>query len=350
MKNIIIGSVVVLAILLGILFFLPSKKEKNKEADLNNLEKQMTPQYPEGILFDETIAGKSFYDDKSSQLYKDDTFMSYEDVIENAERGKINLVWELWKLRGKCPSDYMPSQCNMLILSLIEKNYPPPGGDKLAAIFKGYVEYEKGMQELDLGSKDKTLTFEEKYELVKKKRREIFKDEKDVELVFGLEEAKVNFIQSSNNFLEDNKGKTGDEKVKLYEKLKKETYGRYYDAVKEREDDYQSYQTELFLREEDLNKLSASEKETKIKSLEIKIFGKETAAKIAKGREELAKENEKINQYEAKEKEFLSMNSGISDKEKMEKLKKMRVELLGEEGAELYETRKEVEKLFGDTN
>ncbi len=345
MKKILLISLPILILIAAYFLFKRSNSTSQVEG-LGGLDKQMNPDYKNEPLFDEKIHGRSFYEDQAGEIYKDEQFLSYEEIMRRVETGRMNLVWELWSLRRQCPTDYSPSQCNMLILAMIEKNFPPPGGPKLMSLFKNYAEYEKEAREIQLSQKDSVTPFDERYEMIKKKRREIFKDERDIELVFGLEESKVNFIQKSQKFIEDTKNKSGDERVKGYYKLREETYGKFHEGVKEREDKFDVYQTEVFLRNNDLAKLSESEKNGKLKEMEIRIFGKEAAAKIAKGREEIAAENQKVANYESKEKEFLSMNAGISEKEKQEKLKKLRVELLGEIGAELYTKQKEIEALY----
>ncbi|MCC7004299.1 hypothetical protein IT397_00015, partial [Candidatus Nomurabacteria bacterium] len=225
MKKILLITIPILMI--GILYFMLNSTKKKADSDLGGLDKQMNPDYKNEPLFDEKIYGKSFYEEKAGEIYKDDGFLSYEEIVKRVESGRMNLVWELWSLRRQCPPDYSPSQCNMLILAMIEKNFSPPGGTKLANLFKGYVEYEKEARELQLSQKDSVTPFAERYEMIKKKRREVFKDERDIEFVFGLEESKVDFIQKSQKFLEETKNKSGEERVKGYNKLKEETYGQY---------------------------------------------------------------------------------------------------------------------------
>jgi len=53
----------------------------------------------------------------------------------------------------------------------------------------------------------------------------------------------------------------------------------------------------------------------------------------------------KISDYEKQEKEFLSQNSSLSEKEKKEKLDAIRVKTLGQEEADSYASRKEFERL-----
>lgn len=337
-KFIIIGSGLLVALLV-ILWLIPTGSTKKgtmeKDSAGNN-----SVSGSDGKLFDEAKGGKElFYEEQASEIYKDDKFLTYEEVIEKASSGRLNLVWELWTLRKKCPADYTPAQCNSLVLALIEKNFPPPGGTHLVGIFKNYIEYENEARKIEMGSKEKALSFEERYELLRKKRRDIFKEE-DVKLVFGYEEAKVNFIEASQKLLEKLKNKSGDEKVREYEKTKKQVYGGYYDAVKEKEEKFDDYQTELFLRDADLKKLNPQEREAKTKEIEVKIFGKETAERMAKGREEFAREEELIQSYKQKETEFLANNSSLPQKEKEERLKKIRVGSARRTGtAEFYDSR-----------
>ena len=80
------------------------------------------------------------------------------------------------------------------------------------------------------------------------------------------------------------------------------------------------------------------------RAIQEKYFGKDGADRIQKSIEEASKEEKKIQDYEKKEAEFLSQNSGINLKEKEEKLREIRINILGKEEADAYARRKELEE------
>ncbi len=111
-----------------------------------------------------------------------------------------------------------------------------------------------------------------------------------------------------------------------------------------REDSFDHYQTEILLREKELAGLNGDDKEKKLASLQTKYFGKDGAERIAAANKEIAAQNKKIADYEKAEREFLSSNNGISEKDKEQKLKELRVKMLGEEDAESYARQKQYEE------
>lgn len=275
-----------------------------------------------------------------------DMNLDYNEFMDDIKSGKRNFVWEIWALRKKCPKNYTFDQCNNHILSVIEKKFSSPEKEELKRIFSSYFKYEMEMREI--GLEKPQGTFSERYAETKRKRREIFGEE-DAKLVFGMEEAKIDFSEAASNFLKEGSKKlTGKEKVEKYNALKREIYGDYYDAMVSREDKFQNYQTEMNFMEEDFKNLSEEERTNRMRAIQIKHFGKEEVERMlaeAKKEEDLRLEREnKIKSYETKEQEFLSQNKDLSSEEIEEKLKEIRVEMLGEEEAENYILKKNLEK------
>lgn len=276
---------------------------------------------------------------ESSVLMQDQS-VSYGEFIDRLKNGEINFVWELWAMRAKCPEDQTPDACDASILSFISKRYSSPEKEKLVELFKKYFQYEAEMREAGPPS---SSDFQQKYDYFKKKRREVL-GKNDAELIFGMEEAQVDFLPLSHRMIAASKGMSGDERVKQYETLKKTTYGPYYDSIVKREDKFANYQTELSLREDDLKKLSDSERRARTTAMQERYFGKDAAAQIAKAEAEEAAEQKRLSDYEAKEKEFLTANAGLSDADKAARLKEIRVQMLGQEESDAYERRRQFEE------
>jgi hypothetical protein len=329
-----------LAIVLLVIIFIYTKQSPQKEmnngqsinSDIKNLNESETSK-----LFPMGVPGEF---GESSSVLDSEVLLNYSEFSDKLKTGEINFVWEVWKLRRLCPEDYKPDQCNEIILSHIDKSYSPPDNELLKKLFKDYFRYEMALREYEISD---SLKFEEKYELLKKKRREVFKEENS-KLVFGMEEATVEFLNSQKDFLESTKKLSGDEKVKVYEDLKKKTLGSYFENITKREDPYNNYQTELSLRESELSKLSTDDKNAILQKTQFKYFGKEGVEKLQKVQEEIAKEEKKISDYEKKAEEFLSQNASLPNKEKEEKLNALRIKMLGEEDAGAYNRRKELEE------
>ncbi len=331
----------IFAVILFIIIFIYTKQTSHNEmknSQTNNPDLQNLSESDTSKLFPMGVPGE--FGDGSSVL-DSEVLLNYSVFSDMLRTGEINFVWEVWKLRRLCPEDYKPDQCNEIILSHIDKSYSPPDNELLKKLFKDYFRYEVALREFEISD---SLKFEDKYELLKKKRREVFKEENS-KLVFGMEEATVEFLNLQKDFLESTKKLSGDEKVKSYEELKKKTLGSYYENITKREDPYNNYQTELSLRESELSKLSVEDKNSILQKTQLKYFGKEGVEKLLKVQEEIAKEEKKIHDYEKKAEEFLSQNVSLSAKEKEEKLNDLRIKMLGEEDAGAYSRRKEFEEL-----
>ncbi len=336
-KNLLVIGGVLLIVSSLVYFFLKSKDSKvsnttGVESELDKLSnEEVSKIFPMGIP-------SEFGEDDS--VLDSENLLNFSEFTDKLKSGEINFVWEVWKLRRLCPDDFKPDQCNDVILKHIDKSYTPPDNEQLKSLFKDYFRYEVAIRELEIPPTNK---FEEKYEIIKKKRQEILRDENS-KLIFGMEEAKVDFLNQEREFLESSKKLSGDERVKNYEALKKKTYGSYYENMKSREDTFSNYQTEISLREDELKKLSPEAQSTQTRAIQEKYFGKEGADRIQKSIDEASREEKKIQEYEKKASEFLSQNSGISSKEKDDKLQEIRVNLLGKEEADAYIRRKELEE------
>ncbi|MBL8021400.1 MAG: lipase [Leptospirales bacterium] len=321
MKNkFVLAGIVAALLVIGIIFLLrsPGKESGNK---------------PFFEMFSGSGSGEQ-------SILMQDQSPAFGEFIDQLKNGKVNFVWELWAMRAECKEDMTPDACDASILKFIDERYTSPEREKLKELFTKYFKYEATMRETAIPS---DLSFVEKYNLVKKKRREILGND-DAELVFGMEESQVEFLDVGPKLIAATKNLSGDERVKQYNALKKNTLGSYYDAVVAREDKYQNYETEIELRNADLMKLPEAERRSRTLALQEQYFGKEAAEKIAQAQAEEAAEQKKLADYQAKEKEFLAQNASLNDAQKKEKLLELRIQMLGKEEAEAYERRQQFEQ------
>ncbi|MDF3820599.1 lipase secretion chaperone [Leptospira sp. 96542] len=332
-RNIIILLSIVFCVFIGLYFFNSDKNEtsqmdNNKES--NSIEERISP----------LGMGDGFWDEAISP-FREEEPKPYLEILEDLKTGKINFVWEVWAMRRKCNPDYTPDQCNQTILAYIDSEYASPDKEKLKELFVSYFKYEEEYRKWEQPT---DLSFNDLYEKIKQKRREILKENAD--LIFGMEESQVSFLEGSQNIIKETSNLSGDERVKKYQDFKQKTYGPYYKAMVTREDNFQNYETEKLLREKELNNLSQLEEREKfVNKLETKYFGKEKADAMAADRKRERLAVESIQNYESKEKEFLRLNPSMNETEKMNKLKELRIKILGsEEEADAYIRRKNIEE------
>lgn len=334
-KKITLIAILFILFFLGLLFFL--KQNDSNELTKNNLS-------PEEQMVSDRISpfgnGEGFWDEAISP-FREDRTKPYLELLDDLKSGKINFVWEVWALRRKCKSDFTPDQCNATILAYIDAEYESPDREKVKDLFVSYFRYEEEYRKWEQPT---DLPFMELYEKIKSKRREILSDKAD--LIFGMEEAQVSFLEGTNNFLKQTTSVPAELRVKQFEEFKKKTYGNYYDSLVSREDKFDHYQMEMSLREKEFSNISdPKEKEKYLFKVESKYFGKEKAENLANERKKEAKLWESVSVYETKEKEFLKENPGLSSAEQEKKLKELRIQILGsEEEADAYLRRKNIEE------
>ncbi|TGL87665.1 lipase [Leptospira congkakensis] len=333
-KKIIIIIVIVFIFLLGILYFLKQDSSSQSKQSLS----------PEEQMAMERISplgtGEGFWDEAISP-FREDRTKPYLELLDELKSGKINFVWEVWALRRKCKAEYTPDQCNATIIAYIEAEYESPDKEKVKDLFLSYFRYEEEYRKWEQPT---DLSFVELYEKIKAKRRDVLNDKAD--LIFGMEESQVSFLEGSQNFIKQSANLPAEQRVKQFEDLKKKTYGTYYDALVSREDKFDHYQVEMSLRDKEYNAISdPKEKEKYLNRIETKYFGKERAANLAEERAKESKFQESISKYESKEKEFLRENASLSASEKEKRLKEIRIQFLGsEEEADAYIRRKNIEE------
>lgn len=334
-KKIIIIVVLFLIFFLGLLFFLKQDSSTNQSKSSLSPEEQMAMERisPLGT-------GEGFWEEAISP-FREDKAKPYLELLDDLKSGRVNFVWEVWALRRKCKAEYTPDQCNATILAYIDSEYESPDKEKVKDLFLAYFRYEEEYRKWEQPT---DLSFVELYEKIKAKRRDVLEDKAD--LIFGMEESQVSFLEGSQNFIKQSANLPAEQRVKQFEDLKKKTYGTYYDSLVSREDKFDHYQLEMSLREKEFSAISdPKEKEKYLNRIETKYFGKERAANLAEERAKETKFKESISKYESKEKDFLRDNANLSATEKEKKLKDLRIQFLGsEEEADAYVRRKNIEE------
>ncbi|MFB5652272.1 lipase secretion chaperone [Leptospira wolffii] len=276
----------------------------------------------------------------SRELYKDGEWLTYEEILKYAASGELDLVSSLWELRRKCPKDYSPEQCNDLVKAFLHEQYPGPDGERLLGLFRRYLDYETVLREFE---QPRGKDPEEIYEMIKKKRRELF-SEQDAKLIFGLEEAEKEYQFGYNQFLSETKNLSGDQKLARYEEYRKGVYGNYYNTINKREPKFNKYETEMFFKENDLNKLSASDRDPKVRAIREKYFGKDGADRIEKVYKEIEATKAKEAETDREEQAWLKANPNAKADEKEKALSAIRTRILGAEEGEQYGRRKALEE------
>lgn len=268
-------------------------------------------------------------------IFSEGITLTYDQLMDMARRGEINLVSELWRMRRKCPEDMERYQCNLLLRQYIMDNFSPPDNERLAELLTKYLKYEEEMSAFRV---PENTSLAEQYELIRQKRRELFSND-EARLVFGLEEAKYDFSRAFQDFREETKGMSGDERVAAYENLRKEVYGDYYEAMMKRQEPFQAFEVEKDLRNDEWAEMGSEAQIAETRALREKYFGPEGAERMAEVDTMLAEEAEQNEALRKAEEDFLRNNPELSAEEKEKRLHDIRVQHLGEDAAAAYERR-----------
>lgn len=332
--NIIIIGIVSLALLIGLgfLFSMLFGDKSNQSVQLPDHEFEN---------WNESYEFPSDSRQQSLSMFDENIEIGFDELVKLARTGKISLVSELWRMRRKCPPTMERFECNSLLRQYLLEKFPEPGNKKLADLFVKYLKYEEEMAEYYIPG---NLTLEERYERIRSKRRKFFGDG-DASLLFGLEESKYDFTVSLKKFKTDNSDLSGDEKIAAYEKMKKQVYGDYYDAVVAKEPAFIRFQTEVSLRDNDFNKLNETGKSLLTRELRVKYFGDEAAKRMEKVDGFLANERASEEALRKAETKLLKDNPELTGAKKDQKLKELRIKHLGsEEAANAWDRRQKLMK------
>ncbi len=332
--------------------FWPDSEEKRKLRQLEDqARKAALAANPESGEYREFI-------EQNRRLFTEENMYSFSQLMELARTGRISLVSELWRLRTKCgvAAGDLPDgsgraapqmnfdECNIRIENFLREQYPAPDNEKIIALFRSYLRYEDAMRHFNI---PENLSPTERYDYIKKKRREFF-SEADAQLIFGFEEARMAAQDALNEFVKSSTDMPAEQRVKKYYELRKSTLGEYNAAFTETEPAYTRYETELMLRGDEMQRKGNSAAETQ--ALRERYFGAAAAQRMAQVEKEIREERARIDSYEAAAEKFRRENSGLTEAERREKLRQLRIEMLGKEEAEAYERRMQYEEYLRSNN
>ncbi|EMJ95496.1 lipase secretion chaperone [Leptospira alstonii] len=326
------------AILIALIWFVfLSEKSAGSESVLGNSDAEFTLQRSES---GEWILNQAIVDTSRKIFDENGNWLSFDDLIQYASTGEVNLVSELWALRRQCPESAGYEQCNEIIRAFIADHYSGKDAEYLMKLFSGYLRYETTMKEFELPDK---LSRTEKYELVKKKRKEFFSDN-DAKLIFGMEDAEETYRESLSGFLKDTESLNGEQRMQRYEEFRKNVYGGYYNTLRKREPKYNTYETEMFLRENELERMSLSDRNGKTRNIREKYFGKDGADRMEAVYKEADEKEKKEKQTAQEEANWSGKNPNVRGDAKERALMEIRTKNLGKEEAEEYSRRLKYEE------
>jgi hypothetical protein len=194
--------------------------------------------------------------------------LSWEELLESIQLGKISLILELNELRENCKENSTIKECNQFVLKEIKNNTKDDVSKKLQDLYSKYFLFEDFIESLD----DEDLDVE----FVKQKRSKFFSNQESI-ILFQLEDSLNEFEEKVSEIFNSDDKLTADQKLKKYKNLKKQIYGKMHDAIVSREDPYSRYMLELRIREDEINQLPEEEANIFIQKLQVKHLGQEGA-------------------------------------------------------------------------
>lgn len=254
-------------------------------------------------------------------------------VLAAVRAGKISLPHELTRFRAKCSEPENGEKCDAEIRAYLEE-FAEPDRSELVRLFKAFRSFENEMRAFGAASPELArLTPEEKYALLKKKRREILGADA-ADLLFGLEEANHDYQKlihqiSSGEFA----SMLPDDRLRSLEKSRRRIFGAYYETLTERETSDSRLGLELLVRETDVAQLPAGERGRIVHALRVKYLGEERALKIKAAEEteqnRTASQNARLEKFLALEKEIQSQIS-MSDEERRNRVEAARRDIFSD--------------------
>ncbi|MBI3396199.1 MAG: hypothetical protein HY042_10225 [Spirochaetia bacterium] len=267
--------------------------------------------------------------------------VAYPELMKQVKEGRLNLVWEFWHMRRMCPRGLEYDGCNNMIRTYFDKKFAPPANQKLKELFDRFLAYEAAVRDAPLPS---AADLRERYQAMLERRRQSMGADAE-KLIFGVEEAKVQFDFAFNDFLKDSAGQRGDARVKAYDSMRRQYFGEYFAALDEMQPKYDKYSIEILLREWDLNQAVSGERASMLYNLRAGYFGKDGADRMARNDAELAREAETEDALRREETKFTEAHANFSAVDIERGLLEIRRRYLGsEEAAQAFARRMAFEK------
>ncbi|MEQ8350163.1 MAG: lipase secretion chaperone [Leptospiraceae bacterium] len=323
----------ILFVLVVVLFYVMQPGGDYSEApDLEAIDQE-----EQALLNNMSDEERSRLKDEALLMFDQPGYLTFEEIMAGARNGKVKLVSELWKLRRRCPPELSPEECNLRIKIFLREKFQP-GGEKLARLFAYYVRYEGHMRS---EKPPEGLSPEEQYEWIKGQRRKVMGEEA-ASLIYGYEEARVDFRGKFQEFMDDTKGLSADERIKKYEQFRRDHYGNYYETIKEREPKFNTYDVEMTLREEQLSGMNSSERDAKVREMRVSYFGEEAARRMEAVDQEIQEDQERKDAYQDAKAKLLEANPSASPAERESMLAQLRKEYFSAEEAEAMARREKM--------
>jgi len=335
-RNLMIAAPILLLVLFYI-FWPESEDQKKLRALTDQAKKAALAANPESGEHREFI-------EQNRKLFTEEGMYSFNQLMDMARTGRISLVAELWAMRTKCGENINLEECNIRIENFLREQYPPPGNEKMVSLFRTYLRYEDAMRRMHLSDK---MPLAERLELMKKKRREFF-SEADAQLIFGYEEARAATQDALSEFFRTSAAMPADQRVKKYFEIRQKNLGDYNTAYNEQEPAYTRYETEVMLRNDEMQRKGTTAGETQ--AMRERYFGAEAAKRMAQVDKEIREERARIDGYEEAAKKLVAENPSLSEADKRAKLAELRVGMLGKEEAAAYERRMQYEEYLRQNN
>lgn len=325
----LIGGVAVTLIVIAV--FTMYRSGANDGETISTLSNEQYEQWRQSGMDDPALS-------EESQRIFGDVAANYDNLLEQARTGRVDLVVVLWELRRKCGDGMELDHCNMLILQYLKNSIAPPDNTAVVELFRKYLAYEETMMAYTMPS---GISDAERHQLLMEKRRELLGLEA-TDLFFGFEAAQFDFAESFVEFRNSTANMPPEKRIAAYEDLRKKMYGQYYEALREKEPAFDTYTMEMELRSNSLASMSTAEQSAQTRAVRERYFGRDGADRMAAVDRQLADEQQREDTYRAAEADFLRQNAGLSESEKKQALSKLRVQILGAEEAEAYARREEL--------
>ncbi|MCR9143247.1 MAG: lipase chaperone [bacterium] len=254
-----------------------------------------------------------------------------DHILEDVRAGRINLLSELRRLRSYCDEDAPAGECDALVIDFLNR-LPEPDGGKLVELFENYRSYESQRATGRLAGEAAGLNTAERYARIRELRRKIFGEE-DAALVFGLEEAHLDFQAVVRRFAGDAKelaGLSATERMAEFEAARAEVFGPYYATLREREPADTRLGIEMLVRQNELEQMPDGERRDALHALRTRHLGAERADAILAQEEaalaEAARNNARLEGFLQAEQEFLTANPDLPVAERLAKIEELRTQ------------------------
>ncbi len=219
---------------------------------------------------------------------------------------------------------------------------PAEEAEKLFAIYKKFLEYEKTMAEklARWGSPESGDEAIDMLHKVQEYRREFFGDE-IADALFGAEIKSKEYPIRRSMIINDD-SLYGDEKIKRIQKLNQDMWGDEADAVEEVPQSYTRYKEQLDIYNKDMKEMGESGRNQKVREIREKLFSSDVVQRLEEVDRQLKSEKETESEYFRAEMKVHN-DPNLTREQKAEKIKSLQDETFGEE-AEAFRRKENIRK------